>query len=166
MTDIDNAIRQAYAAAADALAWSFLYYKFAKIPPTTPLGEMFSAGELELIGADPATPVGDVLPREELVQACRDTCGRAAELIDSLYAKKTGLWNLPRKSEAENVVVRYFEILCDLISARAFIPGSAPRRSWNWEDFSGRKLETRSGNAISRFLKTPLGSDEICRLSW
>ena len=47
-TDTVALLRGTYAAGVDALAWSFLYYKFAKIPPTTPLGEMLSADELEL----------------------------------------------------------------------------------------------------------------------
>jgi hypothetical protein len=82
-TDTAVLFRRTYAAAVDALAFAFLYYKFGKTSPTTPLAEVLSADELK-DGADPAAPVGDVLPREELVQACRDACARAAGLLDSL----------------------------------------------------------------------------------
>jgi hypothetical protein len=83
-TDIDVLLRPTYATVVNGLAWTFLYCKLRKIGPTTPLRELFPADELELTGADPATPVGDVLPREALVQACRDACARAAGLLDSL----------------------------------------------------------------------------------
>ena len=123
---------------------------------------MFSADELGLAGADPATPVGDVLPHDALVQGCRDACAGAAELLDVLEmesyerfipAAEIGFLNLPRNSEAENVAARYLEILCGLISTRTSISGSAPRRSWNREDF---RLDTRSVKEVSKFLKTPL----------
>jgi hypothetical protein len=68
----------------DALAWAFLYHKLRETPPTTPLREMFPADELGLAGADPATPVGDVLPHDALVQGCRDACAGATEILDVL----------------------------------------------------------------------------------
>ena len=103
-TDID-VLRRNYAAAVDALAWAFLYCKLGKTPPTTPLRELFSADELKLTGADPATPVGDVLPREELVEACRDTCARAAGLLDILDVElETRSGDLRPKPAVENVV--------------------------------------------------------------
>ena len=162
-TDTVVLLRQTYAASVDALVWAFLYYKLGKIPPTTPLREVLSADELKF-GVDPALPIGDVLPHDTLVQACHDACGRAADLLGILDAASINSFspasempflNLPGESDVENVAVRLFEILCDLISTRASMPGSVRERSWSWEDFSGCKLETRSGKEVRKFLKTP-----------
>jgi hypothetical protein len=141
-------------AIVDALAWTFLYYKFGKIPPTTPLREVFSADELELTGGDPASSVGDVLPRDSLVQACRDTVGGAGDLFEILEVELEQRFgrDLGTKPTIENVVARHFEILCDTISTPAF--GSTPRRSWNFEDFRGREFKTPMAE-IRRFLSPP-----------
>jgi hypothetical protein len=77
-------LTRTYEMGVDALAWAFLYHKLRETPPTTPLREMFPADELGLAGADPATPVGDVLPHDALVQGCRDACAGATEILDVL----------------------------------------------------------------------------------
>ena len=156
-TDIDI-LRQTCAAIVDALAWTFLNHKLGKIPPTTPLREVFSADELELTGGDPAAPVGDVLPCNSLVQACRDTVGGAGDLFEILAVElelRFGV-DLGTKPLVENVVAKLFEILCDLISThRAAMPGSAPRRSWNWENFRGGEFKTPMAAEIRRFVSPP-----------
>jgi hypothetical protein len=153
-----DVLRRAYAAVVNGLAWTFLYYKFGKTPATTPLRELFSADELELTGADPATPVGDVLPREALVQACRDACARAADLLDILDYRdllNIRFADLRPKPAVENVVARYLEILRDTIT---------PSRPGRWEDFSEGKLELPSGAEIRRFLFPP-GNKDIAPLT-
>ena len=41
LTDI-AVLLQVHAVAVDALAWTFLYYKFGTLPPTTPLREVLA----------------------------------------------------------------------------------------------------------------------------
>ena len=164
----DTAILETtYAVAVDALAWSFLYHKFGKIPPTTPLREVLSADELELTGADPVAPVGDVLPREALAQACRDACQRAYELLVILEVElelRLGR-DLGPKPAVDNVVARYFEILCDMISTYASAPGSARERSWSWKDFGEGKLKLDDAE-IRRFLSPPVDNLKTGANSW
>ena len=144
-TDIDVLLRPTYATVVNGLAWTFLYCKLRKIGPTTPLRELFPADELELTGADP-------VPREALVQACRDACARAAGLLDSLDVLDSQFADLRPKPAVENVMARYLEILGDMISTHA--SGSAPRRPWHWEDFcegkSRCRAERKSGGFFSR----------------
>jgi hypothetical protein len=167
-TDTVALLQGTYAAGVDALAWSFLYSKFATVPPTTPLGEMLSADELELTGADPRTPVGDVLPRDALVQACRDACQRATELVD-LFEAESEMPIIVRdlrglKPARENVVARYFEILRNLISMQA--SGSAPRRPWRSEDFGEGKLKLPSGAEIRKFIAPPGNPIDNLKSGW
>ena len=164
LTDIAVLLRQVHAVAVDALAWTFLYYKFGKIPPTTPLREVLAADELKLTGADPAIPIGDVLPRDALVEACRDTCHGAYDVLSELDIElelDIGRDLRAPKPTVEDVVARYFEILCDAISTPAF--GSAPRRNWNWEDLDEGKLKLPSGAEIKRFLFPPPRNPELMR---
>jgi hypothetical protein len=157
-TDTAVLLRRIYAAAVDALAFAFLYYKFGKTNPTTPLAEVLSADELKLTDADPAAPVGDVLPRDALIQACRDACDRAAELLvilDVELEMRIGR-DLGPKPAVENVVARYFEILCGTISTHA-----STRRG---ADFSGREFKTPRDAEIRRFL-SPSGSPSIAPLT-
>ena len=165
--DDNDVLRRAYAMVVNGLAWAFLYYKFGKIPPTTPLAELFSSAELELTGGDPTIPVGDILPRETLVHACRDSWTRATDLVDLLGVlseMRIGNDLHGPKPAVENVVARLFEILCDLISThRAFMPGSVPRRSRNLEDFR-REFKTPMDAEIRGFLSPP-GNPNVAPLT-